>query len=72
MVEEFNLSEKRKELFDKFKVGLGIRGVSPAELLILIDSIEKQDKEFIKLLLEGKQVCVLKSKIHKLAGDKLE
>jgi len=51
-VEKFDLNEKREELFMRFKVGLGIRGAKPEEILLLISKIREQDKEFIRLLKE--------------------
>jgi len=67
----FNLSEKREEARNWFTTG-------ETELIrrqvgFVFDTIEKQDKEFIKLLkdlIKNKDKLLLE-KIDKLAGEKL-
>ena len=72
MTKEFNLSEKRKELFEDFNVPEEFREI-----------IEKQDKEFIKLLKQEIWIAEdlsenlmsmgvrINEALDKLAGDKL-
>lgn len=70
---EFDLSEKRKELYIFLKK-MGLRVVSCEEILY---TIEEQDKEFIRLLKEELRFTNLSQKnadkiIDKLAGSKLK
>ena len=78
MTKEFNLKEKRKEAFDWAEC-MDESGQSIDEIIEdLKDKIEKQDKEFIKLL-EEKIVHIEEitraraiSEINKLSGFKDE
>ena len=71
MVKEFNLSDKRNRLHDLFK-----SEEYKAVTRDVLKEVEKQDKEFIRLLKEELKECGFScglpiEKIDKLAGEKL-
>lgn len=86
---EFNLSDNRKKIFNSWLKldDVRIKALNPETLDILFIAIEKQDKEFIKLLkeipfykiirdfqytgMDSKANLCVQDEIDKLAGSKL-
>jgi hypothetical protein len=81
--EEFNLSEKRKELYKEIRMSMqGFLLDNRMDYLIKLvqEIIEKQDKEycnrlkerFDKSLLDNQEKAYIKTIIDKLAGEQLK